>query len=244
MYQVLSRESTKVERTPSKQRWIHKPWQSHTRTIFIACAFVTVPMVAFTITMLCLVFSHRLNLQDCPYPELCHDVNSPDTLNGSNYYIDFPNGKLAFVSSLSATVSFTLVAAFMILYGFTAARQLLEASAVSQQGKDLPSPHDVAILVRLLNAEALLLWDLCLSYCRSLKISSSSNIGKRARTSQVVRACFMVMGVGLIGRSVMGPNNCRLADKYTASLSRLLIPTSTLLFQVSVPQLSRPWTTY
>jgi hypothetical protein len=207
MYKPLNHAPSDVHSTPASNLSIEKhhgtvnPWKAHIKKIYVACSLVTIPMVAFTIAIVSLVFINRIDIDYCPYPQLCHDVNTPDTVMGSDYYVDFPVGRLAFVSSLSSTISFTLIAAFMVLYSYTAARQLLEASDVSQESKNLPSPHDVAILVRLLNAEAFLLWDLGIYHLRRLFHGKSQSLQRKGnRHSSLVRACLAVLGFSIVGR--------------------------------------------
>ncbi|KAF2821695.1 hypothetical protein CC86DRAFT_470389 [Ophiobolus disseminans] len=140
-----------------------------------------------------------IDLDYCPYPTLCHRTKPPGTSKG-DYYIDFPVGRLAFVSSLSATISFTLVAAFMVIYSYTAARKLLDASDASQESKDLPSPHDIAVLVRLLNAEIFLLWGLLVYQLRQrFRRKPQTTQTRIHQYSPMVRASLAVLIAGIIG---------------------------------------------
>jgi hypothetical protein len=153
MYRLLTHsKSTPPPSQVKPQPWFrlrHKPWQPHIKKIILACGLVVIPMIAFTITLLCIVFSKIVSLDRCPYPDLC-PTNSTDS---AYYYVDFPVGRLAFVSSLSSTISFALMAALMTMYGFIAARRLLSASESTEALGYMPSSFEISVLVRLLNAE-------------------------------------------------------------------------------------------
>jgi hypothetical protein len=180
---------------------IQNPWKTYTRKIILSGSLVTVPMVAFVGAISWIVFANIIGLRDCPYPELCYEVNTGDTLRGSNYYIDFPVGRIAFVASLSSAISFTLVGACMAMYGFIVARQLLETSRTSVQGKRLPSPYNITTIIRLLNAETTLLWDLSSRFLfRIFRRRSTLMQKKTNRGFYVVRGCAIVFGLALVSR--------------------------------------------
>lgn len=128
------------------------------RKIILACALVCVPMIAFTITIICIVFIHQVDLNYCPSPNLCYKPHAGVKAESSDYYVDFPVGRLAFVSSLSSTISFTLVAALMMIYGYVAAHQLFGKSCSTDEHGTLPSPYEFTVIIRLLNAEVFVLW--------------------------------------------------------------------------------------
>jgi hypothetical protein len=60
----------------------------------LACCLIVIPMVAFTITLFCIVFSNGVSLDHCPYPDLC----PANSTGPAYYYVDFPVGRLAFDS--------------------------------------------------------------------------------------------------------------------------------------------------
>lgn len=45
----------------STRSWVKNPWRAHTRKIFLACGIVVVPMVAFTIAIIWVVFANLIN---------------------------------------------------------------------------------------------------------------------------------------------------------------------------------------
>jgi hypothetical protein len=202
--------------SPKKTWNLQNPWKNHNRKIILSCFLITIPILAFTITTFWLVFAKSIKISSCPYPDLCYNVNTADTLRGSNYYVDLPVGRLAFVASLSSTISFMLIAACMTTYGSVAARQLLELSKLSVQGKELPSPYDITILIRLLNAEVLLLWDLCGRYfLQVIRRRSDSYKKKTTQGSRVVQKCLAILSLGLVSRSV---------NTTVALLAMLIVP--------------------
>jgi hypothetical protein len=123
---------------------LRNTWKPHTKKIILTYLLVVVPMVTFTVTVLWIVLSSSINLHNCPYPDLCPNLGAVD---GSAYYIDFPAGRLAFVSSLSSTISFALVAALMTMYGFVAAQQFLSSSQTPGICAGVPTPYETSILM-------------------------------------------------------------------------------------------------
>lgn len=104
--------------------------------------------------------SNRLDEGRCPYSDLCPDpglLNS--NMSSKNHYIAFPAGQLAFISSLSSTISFSLVGILMIIYVYSTVSELLIDEKDKAGRPSLPSPYQFSIIVRLLNAEVLALWE-------------------------------------------------------------------------------------
>ncbi|KAF2744962.1 hypothetical protein M011DRAFT_460452 [Sporormia fimetaria CBS 119925] len=132
----------------------------YSRKIFIACGLVVLPMLAFTVAIVWVVFANRLERADCPYPELCPGSHLLNTTSSSMYYVDYSAGRLAFISSLSATISFALVSILMMIYAYTTASELLQSTEQDSRRDVLPSPYQVSILLRVLNAEILVLMEL------------------------------------------------------------------------------------
>lgn len=144
----------------------------------------------------------RLLENGCPYPELCP---GPDILNTSSktyYHVDYPAARLVFISSWSSTVSLSFVSMQMTLFGYLIASRMLRASSADDQVK-LPSPYQTSILMRVLNADLLVLWD---QGTRKLKkvfwASEQSSDSVDARSPQLVRASVMMFLFCLFGRYV------------------------------------------
>lgn len=176
-------------------------WNDHFTKIALSAAYVVVPMVVFTIAILVIIFSNLLDLDHCPQSELCPLIDKPGLAVSSDYYINFSVGRLAFVSSLSSTISYALVAAMMTMYGYVVAGQLLHASDTSNRQAVLPTPRGVSTLIRLLNAEMLLMWDLLMSHCRKmLRFQQRSIYRRHTREPRLLRLCRIVFLLGLLAR--------------------------------------------
>ncbi|KAH6644208.1 hypothetical protein C7974DRAFT_439475 [Boeremia exigua] len=127
----------------------------HLKKVLLSSAFIVVPMVAFTITVLVVLFSNVVDLDYCPPSQLCnHTVTAG--MNSTDYYVDFPVGRLAFVASLSSTFSLALVAAIMTMYGYVVAKQVLSLPEDLGQQTGSPSSHEMSTLIRVLNGEIIL----------------------------------------------------------------------------------------
>ena len=193
---IYSRTSTAVS---SRQEKSKVPWGAHSRKIIFLAFLVVVPVIAFTITIISIVFVNLIDLNECPDRDLCPYTGSSGPANSSNYYVDFSVGRLAFVSSLSSTISFTLVAAMMSLYGYVVAKQIMHASKESGRHTPLPTPYGASTLIRLLNAESFLLGELFLSRCR--QILGRRRIHKKpSRQPQLLRMCMSVLLLSLGAR--------------------------------------------
>jgi hypothetical protein len=178
-----------------------RSWNNYTKKILLSSSFVVVPMVAFSIAMFTIVFSNIIDLNHCPQFDLCPYLDVPGPANSSDYYIDFSVGRVAFVSSLSSTISFALVAAMMTMYGYVVASQLLYASETFNKQDILPTPHGTSTLSRLLNAEILLIWDmLCLCYQRLLQYDRRSIKRRKIREPQMLRLCRIAFLLSLSAR--------------------------------------------
>jgi hypothetical protein len=151
---------------PSRARTLRRPWQMHNRKIILACGLALIPMLAFTLTFLGLVFSRSVkqNAECAPgYEELCPaslSFNTTAGVSSANYYVDYPAARLVFLGSLSSTISFSLVGVLMAIYSYSIACELLSVSQARDDLGALPDPYQTSMLVRVLNAELLSLWEL------------------------------------------------------------------------------------
>jgi len=158
-------------------------------------------MAAFTVALIVLVFLNRVDLDHCPYPELCPYINQRGPSNSSAYYVDVSVGRLAFVASLSSTVSFALIASLMTMYGYVVAKQLLQASKEDNSGDLLPTPQKLSHLIRMLNAEVMLLYEII--FQRDGRQSPSrmgANRKKKDEAPQMFRTCRSVLLLCLVAR--------------------------------------------
>jgi hypothetical protein len=183
-----------------RQSTIASPWDAGTKKIMLLSSLVVLPMVAFTVTMLVVVFSNMIDLNGCPDPGLCPYINNTGPANSSHYYVDFPVGRLAFVSSLSSTVSFALLAVMMSMYGYVVASQILYAS----QGLDgralLPTPLGTTELIRLLNAEITLLWDIIVGSYHRIKQKERQSRKDWIKEPRILRLCRIVFVLSITAR--------------------------------------------
>lgn len=172
----------------------------HLKKVLLSSAFIVVPMVAFTITVLVVLFSNVVDLDYCPPSQLCnHTVTAG--MNSTDYYVDFPVGRLAFVASLSSTFSLALVAAIMTMYGYVVAKQVLSLPEDLGQQTGSPSSHEMSTLIRVLNGEIILLYDLTVRGCRHLFRRDARRRDKSQPTSRILRLCCVVFVTGICTRS-------------------------------------------
>ncbi|KAF9701743.1 hypothetical protein EKO04_000960 [Ascochyta lentis] len=181
-------------------------------------------MIAFTVAILTIVFVNEVNLEYCPHPELCPYLDNSGPSNSSEYYVDVSVGRLAFVSSLSSTISFALVASLMTLYGYVVAKQMLRASIQCNKKATLPSPYYMSTLIRILNAEIVPLWDTLSRFCQQPHRSyKGHSFGKQFTTPRVFRLCRAVFVLSLFSSLCI-----QIADTYlhvvidATSVTRLL----------------------
>lgn len=96
-------------KSPDGQKNARYSWRVGNWKIVALCLAVTVPMIAFTATILWLVFAHLVADTHCPHEELCP---ANGTFEGNRddgyYYVDYAAARLAFVSSWSSTVGITM----------------------------------------------------------------------------------------------------------------------------------------
>jgi ABC-type Fe3+ transport system permease subunit len=194
---VYSRISTAAS---SRQGTNKVSWSTHSRKILFLAFLVVVPIIAFTVTIISIVFVNSIDLNDCPDRDLCPYTNTtPGPANSSDYYVDFSVGRLAFVSSLSSTISFALVAAMMSLYGYVVAKQIMHASKEPGSQANLPTPYGASTLIRLLNAETILLGEMLLSGCR--KVLTRKRVQRKpSKQPQLLRMCMSVLLLSLTAR--------------------------------------------
>ncbi|KAI8932959.1 hypothetical protein NX059_010428 [Plenodomus lindquistii] len=132
--------------------------QQYKKQIIFMSLLVVLPMTAFTMVILVLVFDNLAKDLNCPIAALCPAPPLINVTSSSHYYVDYPATRVVFVSSWSSTVSFALISAIMVLCAYSSAAQLIKASSSSHANVDLPSPYQLSLLIRILNVEYLSLW--------------------------------------------------------------------------------------
>ena len=198
--------------------WLPVP---HARRILLACSIVVIPMVVFTIIMIWAVFAHSLSRSDCPFPELCPGQDLVNSTLRAHYYIDFSAARLAFISSLASTISFALVSVLMMIYAYSTASQLLNSSEDHSRQKVLPSPYQTSMLIRVLNAEMLALYELAESKIKSVFWHSerSSDAGRKPHAPGTLRRGILVLLLCIAARYVplVKSIDLKASDKRTVS---------------------------
>lgn len=177
-------------------------WRTHTQKILLACGLIVAPMFAFTIALVWIVFANLLNQRPCPFPDLCPGPELLNTTGDFYYYVDFPATRLAFLASLSSSISFSLVSIVMSIYAYSIAKELLDSSMGPNQGQSLPSPYQMSVLIRLLNAEILTFWELgCAKFSEIFWRRERSQDGERVqRSPRMVKASIGIFVFSLLAR--------------------------------------------
>ena len=185
-------------------RW--NPWAVENRKIYSMCALVTIPMIAFTATILCLIFSNRMTPDTCPHDTLCLN-NGTMSFNDSNtqayYYVDFPASRLVFIASWASSVSFTLVAALMAIYSYGAARQFLRLTDGKKSRNLHPTPFQTSMLFRILNADLVALVELLCGKVKEIFWDSKGHGGTKyynGKSPDLVRLSVTFFITGILGR--------------------------------------------
>ncbi|KAF2662701.1 hypothetical protein K491DRAFT_773231 [Lophiostoma macrostomum CBS 122681] len=187
------------------------PLGSDAVKILLASSLVVVPIISFTITILWIVFTNRVGNTKCPYPAICPGPELVNATSPSDYFVDFPAARLAFVSSLSSTISFTLVSAMMTMYAYWAARQLLKSSDTTLSVQQLPNPHQLSVLLRMLNADVLAFWDVVAR--KVIRVfwhkEATSDPNEVNRTPSILRDVILVFLLALLSSAMI-----QVADTY------------------------------
>lgn len=171
---------------------------AHRRKIVLQSFFVSIPMLASSTIIIYIVYANIVNEQ-CPNEMLC-----PRQLNKTSkdhYLIDFPAARLAFISSGSATVSFALLGAIMTMYSYINAAALLRASQ-RDVNQSLPTPSQTSAVMRLLNAEMTVLWDIVSSAIKRVFWHREKHGESSSESPKLVGNCSAVFFVGIVARYV------------------------------------------
>jgi hypothetical protein len=75
------------------------PLHNHTKKIMWLCALVVIPIIAFTIVILVLVFANTVENMACICADVCPPPSLLNTTNKSSYNVDFPATRLVFIAS-------------------------------------------------------------------------------------------------------------------------------------------------
>lgn len=168
----------------------------HTHRIILQSLLVSLPMLASSFVVIYIVYANLVNGQ-CPDHALCSNTSNETYSN--QYLIDFPAARLAFVSSGSATVSFALLGVLMSMYAYVNAASLMRTSR-SSVGRSLPTSDQVSNVLKLLNAEMMVLWDLMYTKVKRVFWHHEANDDITRSSPGLLRRCTMVLGMGIAAR--------------------------------------------
>jgi hypothetical protein len=187
----------------------------HTRRIITHCLLVVTPLLASSFIVVYIVYTNLVS-GGCPSKELCPEILNDTSEN--HYYIDFPAARLAFISSGSATVSFALLAVIMAMHSYSNAASFIHTSAKSGQGS-LPSPHQMSVLLRVLNAELAVLWDLAYTRVRRVFWDRERETNSSAESTRLLGVGIIVLLAGLVARFVTHDKCAKEAIDMVATVS-------------------------
>jgi hypothetical protein len=157
-------------------------------------------MFASSFIIVYIVYANLVSAR-CPSEELCpspiNDISIKD-----HYYVDFPAARLAFISSGSATISFALLALIMTMHSYTSSAALIHASQKNER-ESLPTTYQLSVLLRILNAELAVLWELALSKFRRIFWDQEANKSSTSRSAPLLRTGVIILLAGITARSVM-----------------------------------------
>ena len=180
--------------------------KSHVAHIILLCSLVAIPMIACTVALLGFIFVNVTNDITCLHPELCP---GPDLINATSrhfYYIDFPAARLALISSLSSSVSLALVGALMAMYAYIEARRIISYSRATHASEQYAflNPYQFSILIRVLNADLLALWELGYGKIKSVFWRRDRSESRKVKDEprNVLRTSIGVFVFCILGRYV------------------------------------------
>lgn len=172
----------------------------HIRRILLQCLLVITPMIASSLTIIYIVYTNLVS-GDCVSSELCPSPKTINTTSGAYYYIDFPAARLAFISSGSATISFALIGLLMAMYSYSNADTLFRASRIGDHDA-LPSPYQMNVVLKILNAEIVVLWELGLSKVKRVFWKLESVSDPVAESPRILSMGLLVLTAGVLTRYV------------------------------------------
>ncbi|KAF1986855.1 hypothetical protein K402DRAFT_376826 [Aulographum hederae CBS 113979] len=162
-------------------------------TIALTSFAVVVPMLAFSITLLILVYANLIDHTSCAHEELCLQQEEDER---DSYYVQYSATRLVFIASWSSTLSLALVCLLMTQFSFVTAKQMLGvAPSAHNSGINAPTPHQFGLLVKTVNGSYSSLWDLFLFHVLRHKNRASVArpvIGAITVLSTTLCVCIMI----------------------------------------------------
>lgn len=170
----------------------------HRRKISLYCLAIVTPMIASCSIITWIVFANLVH-ERCQVKELCHEQDTTNTTSKDHFYVDFPAARLAFIASGSSTVSFALIGLLMTVYAYTNAATFLHVSS-GVQPESLPTPHQLSILLRVINAEWMVLWDLSISKLKEVFWDSQDDADSAPRSPPILKHGTATLIAGIFAR--------------------------------------------
>ena len=135
---------------PERSRGLIK---GHYLEIFIASSTLVLPMLLSSVVLIGLVYAHLMPDERSSYS---HNGRTNITL-GASYYVNYSATQLVFFSSISSTLAPLLFSPIMILFSYLTAYLMTKES--DSMGVDkLPSPFQLVLLIKTLEAKIMSLW--------------------------------------------------------------------------------------
>lgn len=170
----------------------------HRRKISLYCLAIVTPMIASCSIITWIVFTHLVH-ERCQVEELCLKQNTTDTTSKDHFYVDFPAARLAFIASGSSTVSFALIGLLMAMHAYTNAATLLHVSNGARH-ELLPTSHQLSTLLRVLNAEWMVLWDLSISKLKEVFWTRQDDANSSHRSPPILKHGTATLIAGIFAR--------------------------------------------
>jgi hypothetical protein len=126
------------------------------RTIWISCAFITMPMVVLSCLLLGLVFNNQV-LESDAAPGSLQLPTDHHPFSG-DYLVDYSATKLITVASWTSSIAPLLPAFVMILLSYPVASKIREAS-LQNRPSSLPTAYQLSLYLKNLNGSIESLWD-------------------------------------------------------------------------------------
>ncbi|KAF2731951.1 hypothetical protein EJ04DRAFT_554397 [Polyplosphaeria fusca] len=183
-------ESARSDRRPFPLR----VWKSPVTKIVIVASMVVIPMVVFSIAILALIFTHQMEKVTCPYEDLCPMLNQTDN---NYYYVDYSATQLVFIASWSSSISLSLISMLMFLFSYLTARRILLKSH-ERDSSDLPTPFQLALLIKILNGELLALYDFFMYKFQSWCVPARRRKVARPDSATVLYMAVSMLLVGVV----------------------------------------------
>jgi len=117
----------------------------------LASCLLIMPMLSLSIALICLVYTQLAPDNNSTYSEGDH-ANTP--IGSSAFYISYSATSLALIASLSSTLATVLISPAMVLFSYLAAHYMAISSDAPQVHK-LPSPYQLELLIRILDARVM-----------------------------------------------------------------------------------------